>query len=257
MSGRSGKNRQYGEKQNRPGGEFHEYTIRATTNVIQPGAKIPQEGTVTSNLLNFAKNTHKLSYEHNDHYARKARKENFVARSVYKLQEIDQKYRVIKKGDQVLDLGASPGSWSQYASQKIGEKGRLMGIDLTKIFLSLPNAVFLKGDILTMDLPPVLETHGFTEKFDAVISDMAPATTSNRFVDQMKSLELCEMALSVADRYLKPGGNFICKIFDSGEVKGFCDELKQRFKTLQILRPKSVQKSSKEIFLIGLGKKQG
>ena len=196
-----------------------------------------------------------LSYEHNDHYARKARKEKFVARSVYKLQEIDQKYRIIHKGDQVLDLGASPGSWSQYTSTKIGEKGRLLGIDLTKIFLSLPNAVFIKGDILTLNIPEVLEKNGFNEQFNSVISDMAPATTSNRFVDQMKSLELCEMALDIALKYLKPGGNFVCKIFDSGEVKGFTEELKKHFKSMQILRPKSVQKSSKEIFLIGMGRK--
>lgn len=205
-------------------------------------------------MITFAKKA-TLSYEHNDHYARKAKKENFVARSVYKLQEIDQKYRIIHKGDQVLDLGASPGSWSQYTSAKIGEKGRLLGIDLTKIFLSLPNAVFVKGDILTLNIPEILEQHGFSDRFHAVISDMAPATTSNRFVDQMKSLELCEMALDIALRYLKPGGNFICKIFDSGEVKGFTEEMKKHFKNIQILRPKSVQKSSKEIFLIGMGKK--
>jgi 23S rRNA (uridine2552-2'-O)-methyltransferase len=205
-------------------------------------------------LTNFAKKE-KVSYEHNDHYARKARKENFVARSVYKLQEIDQKYRIIHKGDQVLDLGASPGSWSQYTSQKIGLQGKLLGIDLTKIFLSLPNAVFVKGDILTLDIPAVLEKNGFNGQFNAVISDMAPATTSNRFVDQMNSLELCEMALGIALRYLKPGGNFVCKIFDSGEVKGFTEEMKKHFKNIQILRPKSVQKSSKEIFLIGLGRK--
>jgi len=194
-----------------------------------------------------------MSYKANDHYAQKAKKEQYVARSVYKLMEIDQKYRVLKPGMQVLDLGASPGSWSQYTSKVIGEKGKLLGIDLKKVFLSLPNATFLKGDILTLDFGPVLEKHEFTEPFDIIISDMAPDTSSSRFTDQMKSLELCEMALETAHRLLKPGGNFVCKIFDSGDAMGFRDELKKYFKSVQLLRPKSVQNSSKEFFMIGMG----
>ncbi len=197
-----------------------------------------------------------MSYKPNDHFAKKAKKENYVARSVYKLQEIDKKYRVLHAGDQVLDLGASPGSWSQYASEKIGEKGRLLGIDLKKVFLSMPNSVFMKGDILTLDFGPVLEKHGFTQPFDVIISDMAPDTTSSRFTDQMKSLELCEMALDTAHRLLKPGGHFVCKIFDSGDAMGFRDDLKKCFNTVQLLRPKSTQQSSKEFFMIGLGYKK-
>lgn len=197
-----------------------------------------------------------MAYKPNDHFAKKARKEQYVARSVYKLQEIDKRYRILHAGDQVLDLGASPGSWSQYASEKIGEKGKLLGIDLKKVFLNLPNAVFMKGDILNLDLGPALEQHGFTRPFDVIVSDMAPDTTSSRFTDQMKSLELCEMALETVHRLLKPGGNFVCKIFDSGDAMGFRDELKKCFNTVQLLRPKSVQQSSKEFFMIGLGYKK-
>lgn len=194
-----------------------------------------------------------MTYKPNDHYAKKAKKEQYVARSVYKLIEINEKYRVIRPGNQVLDLGASPGSWSQYATQKIGDKGRLLGVDLKKVFLSIPNAVFIKGDITLLDFGPVLEQHGFTEPFDIIISDMAPDTTSSRFTDQMKSLELCEMALQTAHRLLKPGGNFVCKIFDSGDAMTFRDDLKKNFKSVQLLRPKSVQNSSKEFFMIGMG----
>ena len=197
-----------------------------------------------------------MAYKPNDHFAKKAKKEQYVARSVYKLQEIDKKYRVLHSGDQVLDLGASPGSWSQYTSEKIGDKGRLLGIDLKKVFLSMPNSVFMKGDILTLDFGPVLEQHGFTQPFDVIISDMAPDTTSSRFTDQMKSLELCEMALDTAHRLLKPGGHFVCKIFDSGDAMGFRDDLKKCFNTVQLLRPKSTQQSSKEFFMIGLGYKK-
>lgn len=197
-----------------------------------------------------------MAYEPNDHFARKARKEHFVARSVYKLMEIDRKYRLLHKGDRVLDLGASPGSWSQYAAGVIGEKGKLLGIDLTYIAMKLPNAVFIKGDILTLDMNPVLEAKGFTEAFDVMLSDMAPATTANRFVDQMRSLELCEMALDTALRFLRKGGHFVTKIFDSGEAMGFRDRMREHFENVHIVRPKSVQKSSKEIYLIGLKRRE-
>ena len=194
-----------------------------------------------------------MTYKPNDHFAKKAKKENYVARSVYKLMEIDKKYRILKPGDQVLDLGASPGSWSQFVSEVIGDKGKLLGVDLKKVFLSLPNTVFLKGDIMNLEFGPLLEQHGFIKPFDVVISDMAPDTSSSRFTDQMRSLELCEMALFTAQKMLRPGGNFVCKIFDSGDAMGFRDELRKNFKTVQLLRPKSVQQSSKEFFMIGMG----
>jgi 23S rRNA (uridine2552-2'-O)-methyltransferase len=194
-----------------------------------------------------------MSYKVNDHFAKKAKKEQYVARSVYKLQEIDNKFRILRKGDFVLDLGASPGSWSQFASKQVGDHGRVLGVDLKKVFLSLPNAVFVKADILSADMGPTMEEHGFLKPFDVVISDMAPDTTTNRFTDQMKSLELCEMALVTAHKYLKHGGHFVCKIFDSGDAMGFRDELKRNFKSVKLLRPKSVQQSSKEFFMIGLG----
>lgn len=194
-----------------------------------------------------------MSYKVNDHFAKKAKKEQYVARSVYKLQEIDQKYRLIRKGDYVLDLGASPGSWSQYACKLIGDNGRLLGIDLKKVFLDIPNAVFIKGDMLTLDPGPVLQEKGFNRLFDVVISDMAPDTTNNRFTDQMRSLELCESAFATAQKFLKNGGNFVCKIFDSGDAMGFRDELKKQFKSVKLFRPKSVQQSSKEFFMIGMG----
>ena len=194
-----------------------------------------------------------MSYKVNDHFAKKAKKEQYVARSVYKLQEIDNKFRILRKGDHVLDLGASPGSWSQYASKQVGDHGRVLGVDLKKVFLSIPNAVFVKADMLSADMVPTLEQHGFQKPFDVVISDMAPDTTTNRFTDQMKSLELCEMAFFTAQKHLKHGGHFVCKIFDSGDAMDFRNELRKNFKSVKLLRPKSVQQSSKEFFMIGLG----
>lgn len=194
-----------------------------------------------------------MAYKPNDFYARKAKSENFAARSVYKLEEIDKKYRIFKKGQQILDLGAAPGSWSQYASTAIGESGKILGIDLKPVAIKLSNAVFITSNIQEFDIQLLVTAHGFKEKFDVVISDMAPSTSSNRFTDQARSYDLSITALQTAIRVLKTGGSFICKIFDGPDAKSFGDELKTYFKLVHSFKPKSTQKSSKEFFFIGLG----
>lgn len=194
-----------------------------------------------------------MAYKPNDFYARKAKSENFAARSVYKLGEIDKKYRIFSKGQQVLDLGASPGSWSQYASSVIGDTGKIIGIDLKPVTVKLSNAVFIEGDIRQFDFKPLITAHGFKEKFDAVISDMAPSTSSSRFTDQARSYDLCAAALETAVKFLNAGGSFVCKIFDGPDAKSFGEELKKHFRQVNTFRPKSTQKSSKEFFYIALG----
>jgi 23S rRNA (uridine2552-2'-O)-methyltransferase len=191
-----------------------------------------------------------VSFKPNDFYARKARKENFAARSIYKLEEIDRKYKLFKSNYQVLDLGASPGSWMQYASQKVGADGRIFGIDLKPIEVKLPNAYFLQGDINEVDWAGFFKQQDFGQLFDVVMSDMAPNTTSNRFTDQARSFELSMMALQTAKRFLKPGGHFVCKIFDGEDAMTFRDEVKSCFGETHIMRPKSTRDSSKEIFVV-------
>jgi 23S rRNA (uridine2552-2'-O)-methyltransferase len=191
-----------------------------------------------------------MAYKPGDHYARKARREHFAARSVYKLEELDRKYRIFKPGDSVLDLGASPGSWSQYASAKVKEHGRITGVDLKPVTVSLPNAEFIQADIR-------MEPEGGTapwqlRRYQVVMSDMAPSTTGHKLVDQAASLELCERALDTAIACLRPNGHFICKIFESADMPGFRDEVKKHFGETHLYRPKSTQKGSKEIFLAGL-----
>jgi len=193
-----------------------------------------------------------MAYKPNDHYARKAKKEHFLARSVYKLEEIDKRFRLLKPGQFLLDLGCSPGSWSQFASQKLGMKGKIMGIDLTAMKIQLPNAVFIQGNILETNLDELLKTHEMPEKLDGVISDMAPKTTGIRFTDQCRSLELCEMALYYARMYLKPGGYFICKIFDGPDIQHFRADMKKSFRKIEMVKPESTRKESKEFFFIGL-----
>jgi 23S rRNA (uridine2552-2'-O)-methyltransferase len=197
-----------------------------------------------------------MAYNKRDHYYHKAKDENFAARSIYKLEEIDQKFRIIKPGSQVLDLGAAPGSWSQYLSQKVGEKGRVLGVDLIRVELTLPNALFIHADLRDLNLDQTFQEHGFEPIFDGVFSDMAPRTTGIRITDQARSMELCELALNVSDRFLKVGGNFVCKFFHSDDFQELKRQMEERFGRVEVLRPKSTRKESKEIFLIGISKKR-
>lgn len=197
-----------------------------------------------------------MAYNKRDHYYHKAKDENFAARSIFKLEEIDQKFRIIKAGMKCLDLGAAPGSWSQYLSKKVGEKGRVLGIDLIKVQLTLSNVTFIQADLKDLNLEQTIKDHGFEPIFDGVFSDMAPKTTGIRITDQARSMELCELALATADRYLRYGGNFVCKFFHSEDFQELRKMMEGRFEKVEVLRPKSTRKESKEIFLIGISKKK-
>jgi 23S rRNA (uridine2552-2'-O)-methyltransferase len=196
-----------------------------------------------------------VGYNPQDRFFKKAKEEGFAARSVYKLEEIDKKFKVFRRGQTVLDLGAAPGSWSQFASQKVGENGRVLGVDLSPVTVSLPNAVFIQADLYDLNLEEVFREHGFVPPFDLVISDMAPKTTGIKSADQAKSMALCELALDVALRFLKPGGTFVCKFFQSGEFGQLRNAIKKEFERVEALKPESTRSISKEIFLIGLRKK--
>jgi len=190
-----------------------------------------------------------------DHYTRRAKKENFPARSVYKLEEIQQKFRLIKAGDAVLDLGCAPGSWLLYAARLTGERGRVVGVDLNPLKQQLPaNVRALTGDVLEPN-PELLAALG--TGFNVVLSDMAPATTGNRIVDTARSFILCRAALSIAQDLLLPGGAFVCKIFQGDDFKQFADLVKTLFSKQKIFKPQSSRKASREIFIIGMGKKTG
>jgi 23S rRNA (uridine2552-2'-O)-methyltransferase len=188
-----------------------------------------------------------------DYYARRAKKEKFPARSVYKLQEMQQKYNIIKKGDKVLDLGCAPGSWLLYAANLTGSKGQVVGIDLKEVSERVPSHVRIyQGDILSMDD----ELFKLTGKdFNVVLSDMAPATTGSTHVDSARSFDLCRAALSIAQERLVSGGSFVCKIFHGEDFKTFSDAVKQKFTRYKIFKPQSSRKASKEIYIIGFGKK--
>jgi 23S rRNA (uridine2552-2'-O)-methyltransferase len=197
-----------------------------------------------------------MSFKVKDHYYNKAKKENYVARSVYKLEEINQKYKLIKKDNIVLDLGYYPGSWAQYTSKVIGDKGRLVGIDIqpiNKTISGTPNIELFCKDV--NDVHEVSDL-GVEDRFDVVISDMAPSTTGVKLVDQARSLDLVEWVFGLLPKFLKKNGNFVIKVFDSNDAQVFLKTQKKRFNEFSYLKPKSTRSVSKEFFVIGKGFKE-
>lgn len=188
-----------------------------------------------------------------DHYTRQAKKEQYPARSVYKLKEIQQKFKIIHQGDTVLDLGCSPGAWLLYAAEMTGTGGTVMGIDLNPVSIKLPAHVqSVVGDVLSPD-ERILAVIG--EGYHVVLSDMAPATTGMKDVDALRSYRLCEAALEWAIKRLIPGGSFVCKIFQGEDFKAFTELVRAAFNQQKTFKPQSSRKASKEIYIIGMGKK--
>ncbi|GAB6035455.1 RlmE family RNA methyltransferase [Fundidesulfovibrio butyratiphilus] len=188
-----------------------------------------------------------------DHYFKKAKQENYPARSVYKLKEMDKAFKLFAPGLKVLDLGAAPGSWTLYASQKVGPSGRVIALDLKATDTAFaPNVTFLVGDALQPD-PERMALIEATQPFHLVISDMAPKTTGSRITDQARSLELVEQALALARSCLVHGGHFVAKVFQGPDVKPFLDAMRPDFAKVKTAKPKSSRSESFEIFIVGLG----
>ena len=191
--------------------------------------------------------------QYQDKYFKRAKKENYAARSVYKLKEMDKRFKLFKKGQTVLDLGAAPGSWTQFAGERVGKTGRVLGVDIQGTKHTFPNNItFLQADVFS-DSPELLEAMEPLVPFDVIISDMAPKTTGIKFADQANSLELCERAFEVAKKYLKKGGHFAVKIFEGGETKEYRDSLRPYFGKIKNFKPYSSRSESKEMFIVALG----
>ncbi|MBU3934834.1 RlmE family RNA methyltransferase [Patescibacteria group bacterium] len=181
-------------------------------------------------------------------YTRKSKKEGYPARSVYKLKDMDSKYKIIKRGNIVMDLGSAPGSWTLYASKRVGREGRVLAVDIETLnFPAQGNIIFVKRDILKMD---EIDLKNWAGKFDVVISDLAPKTSGIISIDVGKSLELSKKSFEIAKLVLKKGGNFVCKIFEGEETNGFVEKIKKSFKILKRARPPAVIKRSKEFYIV-------
>jgi len=189
-----------------------------------------------------------------DSFYEKAKKEGFRARSVYKLEEIQQKFRLIKPGDRVLDLGAAPGSWLQAESAVVGSRGLVVGLDILPIPpLPAQNIVLRKGDIRSLDVGALLAELGLSA-FDVVTSDIAPNLSGIREVDDAHVLDLYEAVVRVVTQGLKKGGNFVVKVFFSPEFKDMARDLRPLFSKVVIFKPKASRGVSAEIYLVCTGK---
>lgn len=186
-----------------------------------------------------------------DKYSIEARKQGYRARSVFKLEEIQEKFKLIKSGDNVLDLGAAPGSFLQYISKIVGEKGGAIGIDLQEIeSLRLSNVKIYVGDIFDDRVYKQIDI----DLFDVITSDLAPKTSGVAFMDAGRSLDLNLKVLEVCEKHLKKGGNAVMKIlpgFSEGELVG---PAKGMFKQVRKVRPKAIRKSSGESYIVCLNK---
>ncbi len=191
-----------------------------------------------------------MAFNPQDHYFKMAKKDGYLARSAYKLTEIQKKYKIVRSGDKVLDLGCAPGSWSQVALELVGGKGLVEGFDLKPITLTAPNGRFFVRDVFELKEE---ELQGFP--YDVVISDMAPNTTGIRFTDQARSEDLCRKVIELCQKLLKPNGNMVMKFFEGGGAKDLEFDVRKLFKQVKHLKPLATRKESKEIFVIGIGKK--
>jgi 23S rRNA (uridine2552-2'-O)-methyltransferase len=185
-----------------------------------------------------------------DSFGDKAKKEGFAARSVYKLEEIDRRAQLFRRGMRVLDLGAFPGSWTQYAAQRVGAEGHVLALDQQEWRGSFPPQVETRQcDVLALT-PNEL---GGLASFDAVLSDMAPWTTGARFVDQCRSFDLYMHALAIAEGTLRGGGHFIGKIFQGPDFEAAKKRTEALFGKTRVMKPEASRRESYEIFVVGLG----
>ena len=185
-----------------------------------------------------------------DHYTRRARDEKWRARSIFKLEEIDRKYRLLHPGRRLLDLGCFPGSWSQYGLKCVGAKGKVIGVDLKEPQkIQAPQFQFIKADVFQMDPLWLRDQIG---PMDVVVSDLAPRTTGIKITDTTRSIELATRALELAVATLNEGGHFLCKVFEGDDLKSLKENTAEQFKQMRLMRPAAVRKKSREIYLIGL-----
>ncbi len=190
-----------------------------------------------------------------DSFYKKAKKEGFRARSAYKLDEIQQRFRLIKKGDRVLDLGAAPGSWLQVESGLVGEEGRVVGVDLSAVApLPATNVLIKKADIRELDVAGVARESGISA-FDVIVSDIAPNLSGVKDIDNAHVEELYRTVLKIVEQGLTKGGNFLIKLFFSPDLASMSGELEPLFARVTTFKPKASRGASSEIYLVCTGKR--
>lgn len=197
-----------------------------------------------------------LKEHFDDEYVKLSQKEGYRSRAIYKLKEIQQKDNLIRPNMQVVDLGAAPGGWSQYAVELVGNNGRVVASDILAIN-PLPFVEFIQGDFteesVLNEILDVLNKSEKKAKADVVISDMAPNVTGVETIDQPKSIYLCELSLDMARLILKPGGAFVAKVFQGDGSDAFIKDVKSSFKQVKIRKPKASRPRSREVYVVAQG----
>ena len=188
----------------------------------------------------------------NDPYVKMAQKDGYRARASYKLLEIQEKDRILRPGNTVIDLGAAPGGWSQVTSRVLGDKGRLIASDILEMD-SIPDVTFIQGDFTEESvLAQILEAVG-NHPVDLVISDMAPNMSGVKLADQARAMYLCELALDLAGQVLRPGGDFLIKIFQGEGFDVYHKQVRTMFDKVQMRKPLSSRDRSREQYLLARG----
>ncbi|MGD9963472.1 MAG: RlmE family RNA methyltransferase [Thermoplasmata archaeon] len=186
-----------------------------------------------------------------DFYYKKAKREHYRSRASYKLKQLDFRYALIEAGDVVVDLGASPGGWSQVAVELAGSESKVFAVDIDR-FAPIEGVTFLRGDMRDDSVVDRL-LEMIPEGADVVLSDMSPNISGNYSYDHARSVELCEHALEFAIKVLKPGGHFAAKMFSGDMGKQFTDEVRRRFREFHTNHPRASRATSSEVYVIGLG----
>lgn len=200
-----------------------------------------------------SKSSQRWLREHfDDEYVKKSQKDGYRSRAIYKLKEIQDKDRIIQPGHTVVDLGAAPGGWSQYAAELVGRKGRVIASDILPID-PLPFVEFLVGDFREASVLQELLDFLGENKADLVISDMAPNISGVEGVDQPRSIYLCELALDMARQVLKPDGTFVVKLFQGQGSDDFLNDVRSHFKRVKIRKPSASRPRSREVYVLAQG----
>lgn len=189
----------------------------------------------------------------NDHYVQMAQKEGYRSRAAYKLLEIDERDHLIKPGMVVVDLGATPGGWSQVAANKVGDKGKVIALDLLPL-APLARVEFIEGDFREDSVLVQLEEKLAGKQIGLVISDMAPNISGIDSVDQARSIHLAELALEFALQHLDPGGAFLVKVFQGSGFEEYVKMMRNHFKKVVARKPKASRDRSSEVYMLGMNR---
>ena len=193
-----------------------------------------------------------LARQHRDPYVKQAQKEGWRSRAVYKLQEIDERDRLLRPGLVVVDLGAAPGGWSQYVKQRVGPSGRVLALDILPME-PVEGVECLQGDFTEPPVLDLLMARLGDRPVDLVIADLAPNISGIASADQARAMHLAELSLEFADNTLRPGGDFLVKTFQGAGFQEFHRALQQRFAKLVVRKPKASRAESREAYLLGKG----